>query len=261
MSYGANKKFSYLQAEIEGCQEHYQGLSEKVEQQQANIQELKSCQEDYQGLCEKVEEQHAEIQELKSDLESVTDDLLLAKETLQILSKEKSNLAKKLSSLQKKLQKAVEVHEATLMDLFTIEDELQEENSKLVDKLRESGSAAEPDAGEGENHVVSVRTKQEKVFTTSVRHLHYFLLTDGMPPAKIPGTIKSILHCFVPDLDVDSIKLPHTRCAGYMRKEELKLLPLIMAYLLFKPESGPVHAVHSLYKQCCNGKAERAGKQ
>ena len=57
MSYGANKKFSYLQAEIEGCQEHYQGLSEKVEEQQAKIQELKSCQEDYQGLSEKVEEQ------------------------------------------------------------------------------------------------------------------------------------------------------------------------------------------------------------
>ena len=69
MSYGANKKFSYLQAEIEGCQEHCQDLSEKVEEQQAKIQELKSCQEDYQGLSKKVLEQQANIQELKSGFE------------------------------------------------------------------------------------------------------------------------------------------------------------------------------------------------
>ena len=49
------------------------------------------------------------------------------------------------------------------MDLLTIDDELEEENSELVDKLRKSGSAADPDAGEGENHVVSVRTKEGKV--------------------------------------------------------------------------------------------------
>ena len=112
----------------------------------------KSCQEDYKGLSDKVEEQQAEIQELKNNLETMTDDLLVAKETLQKLSKDKSDLAKKQSSLKNKLQKANDVNEATLKDLLTIEDELQEENSKLVDKLRKSGSAAEP-----------VRTKEGKV--------------------------------------------------------------------------------------------------
>ena len=111
------------------------------------------------------------------------------------------------------------------MDILAIDDELEEENSELVDKLRKSGSAAEPDAGEGENHV-SVRTKEGKFFSTSVRHLHYSLLADGVAPAKIPRTIKSVLRCFVPDLSVDSIKLPHTRCAGYMRKEELKTISM-----------------------------------
>ena len=226
MSYGANKKFSYLQAKIEGFQDQCRSLSDKVEEQEAEIRELKSSQEDYKGLSDKVEEQQAEIQELKNNLESGTDDLLFAKETLRKLSKEKSDLAKKQNCLQKKLHKAKDVNEATLTDLLTIEDELQEENSKLVDKLKENGSVAEPDGAEGENHVVSVRTKEGKVFNTGVRQLHYSLLADGMAPAKIPGTIKSVLHCFVPDLDVDSIKLPHSRCAGYMRKEELKTISM-----------------------------------
>ena len=42
MSYGSDKKLSYLQAEIQGCQEHYQDLSEKVQEQQAEIEKLKS---------------------------------------------------------------------------------------------------------------------------------------------------------------------------------------------------------------------------
>ena len=72
------------------------------------IQELKSSQEDYKSLSNKVEEQQAEIQELKNNLESGTDDLLFAKETLRKLSKEKSDLAKKQNCLQKKLHKRCE---------------------------------------------------------------------------------------------------------------------------------------------------------
>ena len=69
MSYGANKKFSYLQAEIEGFEDQCRGLSDKVLKQEAEIQELKNCQEDYKGLSDKVEEQQAEIQKLKSGFE------------------------------------------------------------------------------------------------------------------------------------------------------------------------------------------------
>ena len=42
MSYGTDKKPLYLQAEIQVCQEHYQDLSEKVQEQQDVIRELKS---------------------------------------------------------------------------------------------------------------------------------------------------------------------------------------------------------------------------
>ena len=42
MSYGANKKMLYLQAEIETCQEDCQDLSVKVREQQAEIHDLRT---------------------------------------------------------------------------------------------------------------------------------------------------------------------------------------------------------------------------
>jgi len=113
MSYGMYKKFSYLQAEIEAFQEDYQGLSEMVQKQQAEILELKSYQEEHQGLSAKVQEQQAEIQELKCGLQTMTEDLLHAK-NLQAISQENSLLTKKQISLKKKLLKADEVYEAPL---------------------------------------------------------------------------------------------------------------------------------------------------
>ena len=109
MSYGTDKKPSYLQAEIQVCQENYQDLSEKVQEQQDVIREL------------------------ESDFKKATDDLLLAKNALEELSKEKSTLMKSQSSLLKKLHKTDKAYEATLNDLLCVEDELQEEKIKLSD--------------------------------------------------------------------------------------------------------------------------------
>ena len=151
--------------------------------------------------------------------------LLVKKE----LSKEKSALIKESCSLQKKLHKVDMAYEATLNDSFGIEDELLEENIKLSDEvasLKENGAVAGSIASETENHLVSVLKKEGKVFTIAVRHLYYSLLADQVPPAKIPRTIKSVLKCFIPSLDVEGIKLPHERCAGYMRTEELKTISM-----------------------------------
>ena len=73
---------------------------------------------------------------------------------------------------------------------------------------------------------VNLETKCGRVYTTSIRHLYYSLLANQVPPAKITNIIKSVLKCFLPNLNVDDIKLPHSRCAGYMRKEELKTISM-----------------------------------
>ena len=43
-----------------------------------------------------------------------------------------------------------------------------------------------------------------------------------MPPEKISTSIKIMLRHFLPDIDVERVKLPQKSCAQYMRREELK---------------------------------------
>ena len=59
------------------------------------------------------------------------------------------------------------------------------------------------------------------VYSPSIRKLYYTLLADQIPPSKICTMIKSVLKCFLPNLDVKNLQLPKEKCAGYMRSEEL----------------------------------------
>ena len=43
---------------------------------------------------------------------------------------------------------------------------------------------------------------------------------------QIASIIKSVLSCFFPSLNFDKLKLPGERCAGYMRREELKTVSM-----------------------------------
>ena len=116
----------------------------------------------------------------------MTDNLLHTKDSLQGMSKENCVLSKKHSSLKKKLDKVNGVYDATLDDLLAIEDELEDENTKLVDEI----TSLKERSGCADKHLVSVQTKEGKVFTPSVRHLYYSLLANQVPPAKIPTTIR-----------------------------------------------------------------------
>jgi len=64
------------------------------------------------------------------------------------------------------------------------------------------------------------------MYSPANRKLHYTLLADQIPPAKICSTIKSVLKCFLPSLDVEHPQLPKERCAGYMRKKELTTISM-----------------------------------
>lgn len=56
-----------------------------------------------------------------------------------------------------------------------------------------------------------------------------------MPPAKIS---KTVLKCFLPSMNTDDLVLPHERCAGYMRREELKTVSMAhKAYAVNESES------------------------
>ena len=65
-----------------------------------------------------------------------------------------------------------------------------------------------------------------RVYSIAIRELYYKLLADGLPPARIAGTIRSVLKTFYPSLDVDKLKLPGESCTSYMRREELTTVNL-----------------------------------
>ncbi len=66
----------------------------------------------------------------------------------------------------------------------------------------------------------------KKQYAQAVRRLYYSLLAEQIPPAKICTTIKAVLKCFLPALDVESVQLPKERCAGYIRTDELKTVSM-----------------------------------
>ena len=65
-----------------------------------------------------------------------------------------------------------------------------------------------------------------KQYLPAVRRLYYSLLADQIPPSKIYTTVKMVLKCFLPNLNVDDLQLPKERCAGYMRADELTTVSL-----------------------------------
>lgn len=98
----------------------------------------------------------------------------------------------------------------------------------LVDSLKsEITSPPVPGSVGASDSFFCFQTKEGgKVYSTAIRELYYKLLTDGLPPARIASTIRSVLKTFYPSLDVDKLKLPGESCASYMRQEELTTVNL-----------------------------------
>lgn len=106
----------------------------------------------------------------------------------------------------------------------TPEDLLYLEDAKMP-SLTPTCLSSPSNENESEKQVIifNLETKfANKVYSSDIRQLYYSLLADQIPPAKINVIIKSVLKSFLPSLNVDNLKLPREKCAGYMRREELK---------------------------------------
>ena len=82
------------------------------------------------------------------------------------------------------------------------------------------------------------KMKKRTNYSDTVRQLYYTLPADQVPPAKVSSIIKSVLKSFLRTLNADELELPRERCAGYMRREELKAISMAhKAYTLGKTKS------------------------
>ena len=134
---------------------------------------------------------------------------------------------------QKKASKFHRTCDAVLSDFNLLEeaDEMQE-NSELstaiasvqeeLTTITDATSIVVDDTAMN----FSFQTKSGKMYSPAIRKLYYALLADQIPPAKIASTIKAILKCFLTNLDVEQLILPKERCAGCMRREELKTISM-----------------------------------
>ena len=85
----------------------------------------------------------------------------------------------------------------------------------------------------------SIHTKHGRRYSPSVRRLYYHLLSQQIPALKIADIIKTVIRCFFPAVDVDTLQLPKRSCADYMRKCELATISNAhKATVLSECESG-----------------------
>ena len=127
---------------------------------------------------------------------------------------------------RRQIQESKWKFDATEADFVHYEQELLEEN----EELRELVSSLRNQIQLLSDTEVSLQTKEKgsgNMYTPAVRELCYSLLADQIPPAKVATTIQAVLICFMPSLDLHTIKLPSEGCASYMRRQELTTISMV----------------------------------
>ena len=136
-----------------------------------------------------------------------------------VLSDVTNKMDRMKSKYEKKLQKAHDIIHDLQREIHETEEELDDvqEKYKATKQMASTGSGVSTLAGD-----ISYHTKNGRQYSLEIRKVYYNLLVHGMSPEKISTNIKIMLRHFLPDIDVERVKLPQKSCAQYMRREELK---------------------------------------
>ena len=120
-------------------------------------------------------------------------------------------------------------------------EQLEEEKVELKQVLSEFQEFKKCLERNSPSHKRTIVTKEGREYAPVIRKLYYNLLSNQIPAARAVEIVKAV-KCFLPDCDVDNIKLPSERCAGYMRKDELTTI-------------STAHKVSVLFKQVNAGQS------
>ena len=154
---------------------------------------------------------------------------------MQIVQKQRDCAHHQVQESQRKLN-------ATETDFVHYEQELLEENEELHELVGSLRNQIELLS----NTEVSLQTREKgsgNMYTPAVRELCYSLLTNQIPPAKIATTVQAVLKCFMPSLNLHTIKLPSEGCASYMRRQELTTVSMVHKAITITKEArlGTLH--------------------
>ena len=199
------------------------------------VQQLKSLvsgyQNDLEAMTQKVTEQQKELEEIEKQMDAAKSELTSSRYALSNVTNKLKTAVKQRDCARKKGHEIQDKLEAAYLDSVYYEEEMlakMDDLNALVDSLKSkmtsplvAGSVGDSDS------LFCFETKEGgRVYSTAIRELYYKLLADGLPPARIASTIRSVLKTFYPSLDVDKLKLHGESCASYMRREELTTVNL-----------------------------------
>ena len=192
----------------------------KPMQAEASTQVLEAMHIDPKSSAEQIDALTLECVQLKKQYKKSQKELNHARKALQDISNEKVKIQKLCSAAKAKVKEA-KLDYAVLENTFT---ELQDENSDLSSAISDLRGELESISEElycKTGRDFSLQTKSGRRYSPSVRRLYYHLLSQQIPAVKIAEIIKTVIRCFFPVVDVDTLQLPKRSCADLMRKCEL----------------------------------------
>lgn len=222
----------------------------------AKVHHLQSVVREYRGNLEemtaRIEEQEKELQTIKKNMQKAKAELALSRHALSDVTNKLKTVTKQCDSASTQASKSQLKLEAAITDSIHYEEEILKKNEdlcELVGSLKNEISALRGSSlalvgeydGSGSSASFCFQTKEGgRVYTNAIRELYYTLLANQLPPAKIETTIKTVLKCFLPSLNIERLELPKESCASYMRREELTTVNLAhnATALLDQAQSG-----------------------
>ncbi len=205
------------------------------------------------SLQSKVEVCTQHVQKLTVDYTKMKKELEKTKRTLEDITNSKHVVERQRDQAQKQASKLKKIFVSKISDyneLETVVEELESKNlmlsGVLVDIEKELSvlSSATSITVDTSNASFCFTTKSGKrIYSPAIRKLYYNLLANQISPSKICDTVKCVLKCFLPALDVEHLQLPKERCAGYMRKEELATICMAhkASAISKQAEAGKLH--------------------
>jgi hypothetical protein len=204
--------------------------------------------------CDEMKKLTVSYEAIKEESEKTKNELLHTHQALRDIRNELHVLKRQRDFAERKADKFKRAHDAALDDFVTLEEStlaVEEENHQLSSALHcvqqelsiiADGSPVIIDASSME---VSFQTKVgKKMYSPAIRKLYYSMLVDQIPPAKISSIIKSVLKCFLPNVNVNVINLPKDRCAGYMRSAELQTITMAHKAVALSKDIDVGHKLH-----------------
>ena len=213
----SNALVSYDTRDIQNSE--LKSLHVKVDKQAYHMHKLTS---DLSSMKQELEKTKKELNSTRRALNDITNELAVSKEqhhhsTQQVLKWKRSYESIKSDGIL--MENELEQYANQNAELFSAFSSAERELATLFD-------AKTLKIDEKTMMFTFQTTTGATKYSPAVRKLYYTLLANQTPPAKIANIIKAVLKCFLPNLDTAKLILPKEKCAGYMRREELKTVSM-----------------------------------